>query len=97
MYDTATWTQQRHFRASTSDAAELSWSPDGGCLALLEGALAYRVAVHAVDGRCVEGALAYRVVVHAVDGRCVHGRCVHGSRCVHDRCCELLKVKALST
>ena len=51
VYDTATWTQQRHFPVSTEDAAELSWSPDGGYLALVDGPLSYRVVVHAADGR----------------------------------------------
>ncbi len=52
MYDTSSWQQLRHFRAATSDAAELSWSPDGGRIALVDGPLRYKVAVHAADGRC---------------------------------------------
>ena len=34
--DTAGWTQQRHVPASTSDAADVSWSPDGNYIALVE-------------------------------------------------------------
>ena len=51
VYDTAAWGRQAHFQAATEDAAELSWSPDGGCLALMDGPLSYRVCVHAADGR----------------------------------------------
>ena len=54
VYDTASWTRLRHFEAATEDAAELSWSPDGGYLALMDGPLNYRVCVYAAaDGRSV--------------------------------------------
>lgn len=39
VYDTTTWTQQRHFPASTTDASELSWSPDGSYIALVSRAM----------------------------------------------------------
>ncbi|GAX85762.1 hypothetical protein CEUSTIGMA_g13177.t1 [Chlamydomonas eustigma] len=51
IYLTSSWDQQSHFRTATSDAVDLSWSPDGTCLAVMDGPLYCKVAIHVTDGR----------------------------------------------
>ncbi|EFJ50847.1 hypothetical protein VOLCADRAFT_73435 [Volvox carteri f. nagariensis] len=43
VYDTRTWSEAAHFQLSTSDAADLAWSPEGCVLAVWDSCLKYKV------------------------------------------------------
>lgn len=51
MYNTCSWQALSHFPSATSDASDLSWSPAGDYICVVDGPLTYNIAVHAADGR----------------------------------------------
>lgn len=51
--DCRNWSMVKQFQVCTTDAEDLSWSPDGRYIAVWDGALEYRVAIYAPDGRLV--------------------------------------------
>lgn len=60
VFSTETWTVAAHFPVETSDLAELTWSPDGGQLAVWESSLEYAVLIYSPDGRKVARYEAYK-------------------------------------
>lgn len=52
MYDCSTWAVRAQWGLPTADAADLAWSPDGGCLAVWESALyGHQLAVYTPEVR----------------------------------------------
>ena len=50
VYDCSTWAVRAQWGLPTADAADLAWSPDGGCLAVWESALyGHQLAVYTPD------------------------------------------------
>mmetsp|Transcript_481 Transcript_481/g.1053 ORF Transcript_481/g.1053 Transcript_481/m.1053 type:complete len:436 (-) Transcript_481:31-1338(-) len=47
------WSVAAHFPVETNDLSDLSWSPDGGNLAVWDDCLYYKLIIYTPDGRCV--------------------------------------------
>lgn len=59
LYNCSTWAQVKRFQVSTMDAADISWSPDGTCLAVWDSLLTYKVLVYNTEGACQGSYSAY--------------------------------------
>ncbi|KAK3278435.1 hypothetical protein CYMTET_13627 [Cymbomonas tetramitiformis] len=59
IFGTQQWSVAAHFAIETSDAADISWSPDGGNICVWDTVLAYKMLVYAPDGRCLTKHEAY--------------------------------------
>lgn len=53
------WQPVTHVAPSTTDLADLAWSPDGSCFVVWDSPLAYKMVVHAPDGSCLAEYSAY--------------------------------------
>ncbi|KAJ9081966.1 hypothetical protein DSO57_1009188 [Entomophthora muscae] len=61
IYDTDTWLLKKHFLLDTIDAADISWSPDGQFIAVLESCIEYKVILYSPAGFSVGSYSAYEV------------------------------------
>mmetsp|Transcript_17342 Transcript_17342/g.33382 ORF Transcript_17342/g.33382 Transcript_17342/m.33382 type:complete len:435 (-) Transcript_17342:1765-3069(-) len=59
VFSTAAWKVAAHFPVATEDLADISWSPDGGNLAVWDTILEYRLLIYTPDGRLVMRYQAY--------------------------------------
>jgi len=59
VFSTQTWEVAAHFPVLTSDLADISWSPDGGSLAVWDNCLDYRLLIYTPDGRLTTKYQAY--------------------------------------
>eukprot|EP00873_Tetraselmis_striata_P028565 jgi/Tetstr1/448829/TSEL_036055.t1 len=56
---TSDWTAQTTFATATMDLSDLSWSPDGGCIAVWDSLLEYKVLLYTEEGECLASYAAY--------------------------------------